>query len=49
MQALTVLHLSWEFPPRKVGGLAAHVYDLTQALIKLGHNIYVVTTDFPDT
>ncbi len=44
-----MIHLSWEFPPRKVGGLAAHVYDLSQALIKLGHNIYVITTDFPGT
>ena len=49
MKALTAVHLSWEFPPRKVGGLAAHVYDLSQALINLGHNIYVITTDFPGT
>jgi glycogen synthase len=32
-----------------VGGLAAHVYDLSKALTNLGHNIYVVTTDFPGT
>ncbi len=49
MQALKVLHLTWEFPPRKIGGLAAHVHDLSQALVKLGHKISVITADFPGT
>ncbi|MHA2060981.1 MAG: glycosyltransferase family 4 protein [Candidatus Sifarchaeia archaeon] len=49
MKPKTAVHLSWEFPPRKVGGLAAHVYDLSKALSNLGHKIYVITADFPGT
>jgi glycosyltransferase involved in cell wall biosynthesis len=39
--------LSWEFPPFKVGGLAAHVYDLSKMLVKKGYEIHVVTCSFP--
>lgn len=45
---LSVLMLSWEFPPFKVGGLAAHVYDLSKMLVKKGYEIHVVTCSFPD-
>ncbi len=45
--SLNVLMLSWEFPPFKVGGLAAHVYDLSKMLVKKGYNIHVVTCSFP--
>ncbi len=45
--SLNVLMLSWEFPPFKVGGLAAHVYDLSKMLVKKGHTIHVVTCSFP--
>jgi glycosyltransferase involved in cell wall biosynthesis len=38
---------SWEFPPFKVGGLAAHVYDLSKMLVKKGYEIHVVTCSFP--
>jgi glycosyltransferase involved in cell wall biosynthesis len=30
-----------------VGGIARHVEDLSKALVKLGHEVYVVTLDFP--
>ncbi len=40
---LRVLMLSWEFPPKTVGGLARHVNDLTRALARLGVDIHVVT------
>ena len=40
---LRVLMLSWEFPPRIIGGLARHVYDLTRALARLGCRVHVVT------
>ena len=40
--------LSWEFPPRIIGGLARHVDGLSRALASLGHEVHVVTLDFPD-
>jgi glycosyltransferase involved in cell wall biosynthesis len=39
--------LSWEYPPFKVGGLAAHVYDISKMLVKKGFEIHVVTCSFP--
>ncbi len=39
--------LSWEFPPRIVGGIARHVFGLAKALAKDGHDVGVVTLDFP--
>jgi len=39
--------LSWEFPPRTVGGISAHVYNLSRQLAGLGVDVYVVTCDFP--
>jgi len=38
---------SWEFPPFKVGGLAAHVYDLSKMLVKKNIKVHVVTCGFP--
>jgi len=39
--------LSWEFPPRVVGGIARHCEGLAKALVRDGHDVYVVTLDFP--
>jgi glycosyltransferase involved in cell wall biosynthesis len=39
--------LTWEFPPRIVGGISPHVYHLSRNLAKNGVNVYVVTCDFP--
>lgn len=39
---------SWEFPPRIIGGIAAHVHDLAQALGHLNIDIHVITCDFPE-
>jgi glycogen(starch) synthase len=39
--------LSWEYPPRTVGGISAHVYNLSRELTGLGVDTYVVTCDFP--
>lgn len=39
----SVLVLSWEFPPRTIGGLARHVYGLTRALARQGVNVCVLT------
>ncbi|MEM3641003.1 MAG: glycosyltransferase family 4 protein [Candidatus Bathyarchaeia archaeon] len=44
---LTVLMLTWEFPPRIIGGISPHVYYLSKNLAKNGVKVYVVTCDFP--
>jgi glycogen(starch) synthase len=44
---MKVCMLSWEFPPRIVGGIARHCYGLTKALVKLGHEVHMVTLEFP--
>jgi 1,4-alpha-glucan branching enzyme len=41
----SVLMLSWEFPPNTIGGLARHVYDLSQSLVKKGIRVHVVTAN----
>lgn len=35
--------LTWEYPPRIVGGISKVVYDLSQRLTKDGHEVHVVT------
>ena len=45
---MRVLMLSWEFPPRLVGGLGRHVDALTRSLIAAGHEVHVVSRSHPD-
>ena len=45
---LTVMMLSWEFPPRIIGGISPHVYYLSKSLARNGIKVYVVTCDFPE-
>ena len=40
---MKILMLTWQYPPRIVGGIARVVNDLSKRLIKDGHNVYVVT------
>ena len=40
--------LSWEYPPRVVGGLGRHVAALSRTLARQGHDVHVVTRDHPD-
>ena len=40
---MRVLMLSWEYPPRIVGGIARHVEDLSKALVRRGMDVDVVT------
>jgi glycogen(starch) synthase len=47
-RSLRILLLSWEFPPRIVGGLGKHVHRLSMALADAGHTVHVVTRDHPD-
>ncbi|MCC7101853.1 MAG: glycosyltransferase family 4 protein [Fimbriimonadaceae bacterium] len=44
---LRVVMLSWEYPPRIVGGISPHVYDLSKELVKLGIEVHVVTKNTP--
>ena len=43
-KSLRVLMLSWEFPPKTVGGLARHVNDLSKALVSQGVEVHVITS-----
>ncbi len=45
---MKVVILSWEYPPRIIGGLGRHVYHLSQALARIGVIVRVVTCGFPD-
>lgn len=45
---MNVLMLSWEYPPRVVGGLGRHVHALATSLVRQGHEVVVVTRDHPD-
>jgi glycogen synthase len=43
-----VLMLSWEYPPRVVGGLGRHAAALARNLVAQGHEVHVVTRDHPE-
>ena len=40
---MKILMLTWEYPPRIVGGIARVVHDLSKRLIKDGNEIHVIT------
>ncbi len=40
---MKILMLTWEYPPRIVGGISRVVHDLSKRLIKDGHDVTVVT------
>jgi glycogen(starch) synthase len=46
---MNVCLATWEFPPRIVGGIARHCNGLAKALAHNGHEVHVVTLDFPGT
>jgi len=35
--------LTWEFPPKIVGGLGTYSWEITREFVKMGHNVYVFT------
>lgn len=43
---MRILVLSWEFPPRIVGGIARHVAELYPEIVKLGHEVHLITVEF---
>ncbi len=45
---MRIVMLSWEYPPKIVGGIARHVEELSWSLAELpGIEVHVVTCDFP--
>lgn len=40
--------LSWEYPPRIVGGIARHVQELSEALAVQGVEVHVITATHPE-
>ncbi len=44
---MRIIMLSWEYPPKTVGGIAPHVYDLTSSLASLGEEVYLITCGEP--
>ena len=45
---MRVVMLSWEYPPRIVGGISPHVYELSQKLQSKGIEVHVVTKATPN-
>ena len=43
---MRILVLAWEFPPRLVGGIARHVAELYPEIVKLGHEVHLITIEF---
>jgi glycosyltransferase involved in cell wall biosynthesis len=43
---MRILVLAWEFPPRIVGGIARHVAELYPEMVKLGHEVHLMTIEF---
>lgn len=46
VEKVKILVLTWEFPPRLIGGIARHVAELYPELVKLGHDIHLITIEF---
>lgn len=44
---LSVMMLTWEYPPRVIGGISPHIYYLSKSLAQQGVKVYVATCDFP--
>ena len=42
---MRIVMLSWEYPPKNIGGLSNHVHNLSRALTLLGHEIHVITCE----
>ncbi|MEZ0369998.1 MAG: glycosyltransferase family 4 protein [Candidatus Sericytochromatia bacterium] len=46
---MNILMLTWEYPPRVVGGLARHSEEISEALVAGWESIDVITADHPGT
>jgi glycogen synthase len=45
---MKILMLSWEYPPKNVGGISAHIYYLSKEVSKLGHEVHIITCEEGD-
>jgi glycogen(starch) synthase len=45
---MRVIMLSWEYPPRIIGGISPHVHELSQQLQLKGLEVHVVTKETPN-
>lgn len=45
---MRILALAWEFPPRIVGGISRHVAELYPEIVKLGHEVHLITVAVAD-
>jgi glycosyltransferase involved in cell wall biosynthesis len=45
---MRIVMLSWEYPPRIVGGISPHVSQLSRALTALGYEVHVITRATPN-
>jgi glycosyltransferase involved in cell wall biosynthesis len=45
---MRVIMLSWEYPPRIIGGISPHVHELSQQLQSKGLEVHVVTKETPN-
>ena len=43
---MRILMLSWEYPPRIIGGIARHVFDLANAQARAGVEVHVITCEY---
>lgn len=46
---MNILTLTWEYPPRVVGGLARHSEEISEALVQAWEQVDVITADHPNT
>jgi glycosyltransferase involved in cell wall biosynthesis len=46
---MRILALAWEFPPRIIGGISRHVAELYPEVVKLGHEVHLITVAAANT
>ena len=44
---MRVIMLTWEYPPKIVGGISPHVYGLAHGLVAQGVEVHVITCEHP--
>ncbi|MEM2384012.1 MAG: glycosyltransferase family 4 protein [Candidatus Bathyarchaeia archaeon] len=44
---MNICMITWEYPPRIVGGISRHCEGLTREIAKKGHTVHIFTLEFP--
>ena len=44
---MKIVMLTWEYPPRIIGGISRVVEGLSRSLVELGHEVHVITNEMP--